>query len=228
MSDPIPSAPGEDGDLTRLLNASPAGSDADRGIDALYARCREIVRRVKARNSGAHGLGTTDLLHRAWERTLLVNGGGGSASRWNSREHFFATLARATIESIIDERRYHLADKRGGGTAPRHLGEWDAPRAADGPPSASAVDFEDRAALGQALDEFASIDPRACTVVVLRIYWGIQIADIAASLGVSERSVNRDWLAARAWLSKRIGEIQGDPAASGGSGAQAPFEPPPG
>lgn len=222
------SEPNRDVGLTDLLNAfaaDPSIAPSQGGlvdVEALYARCRAIVKRVKARASGLAGLGTTDLLHRAWERTLLVQGPEPPVARWASREHFFATLAKATVDSIIDERRHREAEKRGGGVEPRRLSDLPEPpadrrRAGTG---SGAFDGEDREALRRALDEFASIDPRACTVVVLRSFWEFTLEEIAASLGVSLRSVNRDWLAARAWLSKRVREIQGIPPdrASGAAG----------
>ena len=223
------SAPSRDDDLTDLLNAFAAdpslATPRDRfvDVDLLYARCRALVQRVKMRASGLAGLGTTDLLHRAWERTMLVQGSDAPAARWNSREHFFATLARATIESIIDERRRREAEKRGGGVEPRRLAELPEVPLDRRRPSPSSFDGEDRDALRQALDEFASIDPRACTVVVLRSFWEFSLAEIAASLGISVRSVNRDWLAARAWLAHRVRELQGDPAHRDGRGEGDPF-----
>jgi RNA polymerase sigma factor (TIGR02999 family) len=207
-----------DPSLTRVLNAfsRERGGDAPSPrppeIEALYDHCRALVKRIKSQSLGFGGIDTTDLLHRAWERTLLAQGEASPADRWNSREHFFATVARATVAAIIDERRWRDAAKRGGGAKPLPIADLpeqgvDHRRRHALP----AVDGEDRAALRQALDEFAAIDPRACTVVVLRAFWAFRLGDIARSLGVSERSVNRDWRAARAWLAKRICEIQGIP-----------------
>lgn len=212
-----------DPSLTRMLNSYSRQQAGEQSlsrppeIEALYEQCREVVKRVKSRSSARGDMDTTDLLHRAWERTLLAQGSAPPADRWNSREHFFATLAKATIESIIDERRLVHARKRGDGVRPRRLGEvpeievdrrrGDADRRIDG---------EDRAALRQALDEFGAIDPRACTVVVLRAFWQFAAADIAAAIGVSERSVNRDWRAGRAWLARRVRQILGMPSSDAG------------
>jgi RNA polymerase sigma factor (TIGR02999 family) len=207
-----------DPSLTRALNAfsqeraEHASGDRPPELEALYAQCRAVVKRVKSRAQGLGGLDTTDLLHRAWERTLLVQGGASPEARWNSREHFFATLARATVEAIVDERRLQSALKRGGGLKPiamANLPEQGIDHRRNG--DSSAIDGEDRAALRQALAEFAAIDPRGCTVIVLRAFWGFRLGDIASSLGISERSVSRDWRAGRAWLAKRICEIQGVP-----------------
>ncbi len=154
---------------------------------------------------------------------MLVQGSDAPAARWNSREHFFATLAKATIESIIDERRHREADKRGGGTEPRRLAEMPEVPVDRRRPESGPFDGEDRDALRRALDEFASIDPRACTVVVLRSFWEFSLAEIAVSLGISVRSVNRDWLAARAWLAHRVRELQGDPVGRDGDGERHPF-----
>jgi RNA polymerase sigma factor (TIGR02999 family) len=207
-------------DLTTLLNAwgrvdastvdgpsSPAS-----GVDAIYERCRLLVRRVKRRASSLQDLDTTDLLHRAWERTLLAKGDLAPGDRWASREQFFASIARATIESIIDEARSRKALKRGGGRTTFHTGnghEIPMDLRRGGP--RDDMDEETRAALRQALDEFATIDPRACTVVTLRQFWEFSCAEIAASFGVTERTVNRDWRAARAWLARRVNQILGVP-----------------
>jgi len=200
----------EDPSLTRLLNLASAGDGNALDIDALYERCRGLVRRVKAHAGSLDDLGTTDLLHRAWERTMLSHGDAKPSVHWQSREHFFATLAKATIQAIIDERRSRLTAKRGGRDRPRQsidaAKESADRRLANG---SSEFDAEDRAALRQSLDELGSIDPRACSVVILRHCWEFSPAEIAAALGVSERSIHRDWRAARAWLAKRVRELQG-------------------
>jgi RNA polymerase sigma factor (TIGR02999 family) len=210
MPEPTPE-PTRDAELTDLLNAIEPSKARGAVAGELYARCHALVRRVKGRGAGLGGIETTDLLHRALEKTLLAQRPAEPPLRWNSREHFFATLARATVEAIIDERRHRAALKRGGGVDPGSLVNRAEP-AEDRRLGSVAVraDREDLGSLAAALEEFATIDPRACTVVVLRVYWELQICDIAESLGISERSVNRDWLAARAWLAKRLAELGQD------------------
>lgn len=204
-----------DDNLTELLNQwnSRSATDSGRGSDApeievLYGRCRVLVQRVKRRASSLSGLDTTDLLHRAWERTLLLQGDESPARRWNSREHFFATLVRSTIESVIDEARHRNARKRGGGTTPISASQLSDPgedrRRLE---RAEPMDSETRAALHQALEEFARIDPRACTVITLPHFWEFAPREVAESLKVTERTVFRDARAARAWLARRIAQI---------------------
>lgn len=220
-----------DDNLTELLNRwgsrSAAGSESGTGvgdpeIEVLYGRCRALVQRVKRRASSLPGLDTTDLLHRAWERTLLLKGDDSPERRWNSREHFFATLVRSTIESVIDEARHRNARKRGGGSTPISTSQLSDPgedrRRSEG---AEPMDSEARAALHQALEEFARIDPRACTVITLLHFWEFAPREVAESLKVTERTVFRDARAARAWLARRVAQILdgdvGNPAREPGS-----------
>ena len=171
--------------MTRLLEAAEAGdSDAlDRLVPLVYEDLRRVAHRQLDREGGGHTLQTTALIHEAY----LKLAGGGSVSA-TSRAHFLAIAARAMRQVLVDYARRRKAAKRGGGVISVTLG--DEPQPAD----ASA---EDLLALDEALEQ---LDPRQRQVIECRFFGGMEEKDIAAVLGVSERTVRRDWVKARAWL----------------------------
>lgn len=172
------------GEVTRLLEAAEAGdSDAlDRLLPLVYEDLRRVAHRQLDREGGGHTLQTTALIHEAY---LKLAGGSVSAT---SRAHFLAIAARAMRQVLVDYARRRKAAKRGGGVISVTLG--DEPQPAD----ASA---DDLLALDEALQQ---LDPRQRQVIECRFFGGMEEKDIAAVLGVSERTVRRDWVKARAWL----------------------------
>ncbi len=182
MENPGSASPG---DVTRLLEAAEAGdSDAlDRLVPLVYEDLRRVAHRQLDREGGGHTLQTTALIHEAY----LKIAAGRSVSA-TSRAHFLAIAARAMRQVLVDYARKRKAAKRGGGVISVTLG--DEPQRAD----ASADDL-------LALDEvLQQLDPRQRQVIECRFFGGMEETDIAAALGVSERTVRRDWVKARAWL----------------------------
>jgi RNA polymerase sigma factor (TIGR02999 family) len=177
------------GEVTRLLEAVEAGdSDAlDRLVPLVYEDLRRVAHRQLDREGGGHTLQTTALIHEAY----LKLAGGGSVGA-TSRAHFLAIAARAMRQVLVDYARKRKAAKRGGGVISVTLG--DEPQPAD----ASA---EDLLALDEALEQ---LEPRQRQVIECRFFGGMEEKDIAAALGVSERTVRRDWVKARAWLYKSL------------------------
>ena len=171
--------------MTRLLEAAVAGdSDAlERLVPLMYEDLRRVARRQLDREGGGHTLETTALVHEAY----LKLAGGGTLSA-TSRAHFLAIAARAMRQVLVDYARRRKAAKRGGGVISVTLG--DEPTPVD----ASA---EDLLALDEALQQ---LDPRQRQVIECRFFGGMEEKDIAAALNVSERTVRRDWVKARAWL----------------------------
>ena len=173
------------GEVTRLLEAAEAGDGGalDRLVPLVYEDLRRVAHRHLDREGGGHTLQTTALIHEAY----LKIAAGGSVSA-TSRAHFLAIAARAMRQVLVDYARKRKAAKRGGGVISVTLG--DEPRPAD----ASA---EDLLALDEALEQ---LGPRQRQVIECRFFGGMEEKDIAAALGVSERTVRRDWVKARAWL----------------------------
>jgi RNA polymerase sigma-70 factor, ECF subfamily len=173
------------GEVTRLLEAAEAGDPEalDRLVPLVYEDLRRVAHRQLDREGGGHTLQTTALIHEAY----LKLAGGGSVSA-TSRAHFLAIAARAMRQVLVDYARRRKAAKRGGGVISVTLG--DEPQPAD----ASA---EDLLALDAALEQ---LGPRQRQVIECRFFGGMEEQDIAAALGVSERTVRRDGVKARAWL----------------------------
>jgi RNA polymerase sigma factor (TIGR02999 family) len=173
------------GEVTRLLEAAEAGDSSalDRLVPLIYEDLRRVAHRQLDREGGGHTLQTTALIHEAY----LKLAGSGSVSA-SSRAHFLAIAARAMRQVLVDYARRRKAAKRGGGVISVTLGDEAQPA------DASA---EDLLALDEALEQ---LDPRQRQVIECRFFGGMEEKDIAAVLGVSERTVRRDWVKARAWL----------------------------
>jgi RNA polymerase sigma factor (TIGR02999 family) len=176
---------GPSGEVTRLLEAAEAGDPEalDRLVPLIYEDLRRVAHRQLDREGGGHTLQTTALIHEAY----LKLAGSGSVSA-ASRAHFLAIAARAMRQVLVDYARRRKAAKRGRGVISVTLG--DEPQPAD-------TSAEDLLALDEALEQ---LDPRQRQVIECRFFGGMEEKDIAAALGVSERTVRRDWVKARAWL----------------------------
>jgi RNA polymerase sigma-70 factor, ECF subfamily len=177
------------GEVTRLLEAAVAGDSAalDRLMPLLYEDLRRVAHRQLDREGGGHTLQTTALIHEAYLK--LAAGGSVGAT---SRAHFLALAARAMRQVLVDYARRRKAAKRGGGVISVTLGDQAQP---------SDASAEDLLALDEALEQ---LDPRQRQVIECRFFGGMEEKDIAAALGVSERTVRRDWVKARAWLYKSL------------------------
>ena len=176
---------GTTGDVTRLLEAAVAGDGEalDRLLPLVYEDLRRVAHRQLDREGGGHTLQTTALIHEAYLK--LAAGGAMSAT---SRAHFLAIAARAMRQVLVDYARRRKAAKRGGGVISVTLGDQAQP---------ADTSADDLLALDDALKE---LDPRQRQVIECRFFGGMEEKDIAEALGVSERTVRRDWVKARAWL----------------------------
>jgi RNA polymerase sigma factor (TIGR02999 family) len=203
-------AGGGAGDVTRLLEAVRGGDAA--ALGRLFSVVYQELRRMAAgRLRGSdQTLSATGLVHEVY---LKFAAGGGV--RAEGRTHFLAVAARAMRQVLIDHQREHQAEKRGGDWVRTTLGEG---------PAALSVGADDAAALVDALER---LDPRQREVVEYRLFGGMEEAEIATLLGVSERTVRRDWVKGRAWLVHALmleGQPQGgNPGMSGqGPGIRTP------
>ncbi len=194
--DPTPpsdATPGGDavspGDVTRLLEAVRGGErDAlDRLLPIVYDELRAVAGRQLGRERPDHTLHATALVHETYVK--LAGGGGVDAV---DRAHFLAIAARAMRQVLVDHARRRMAAKRGG--------DWAVTTLSDGH---NAVDFqpEEMLALDRALER---LEPRQRQVVEYRFFAGMEEAEIGAVLEVSERTVRRDWVKARAWLYREL------------------------
>ena len=179
------------GEITRLLHAARAGDAAslDRLVPLVYDDLRLLARRQLGRGGGApRPLRPTELVHEVW---MKLSAAGTPAVV--DRAHFLAIAARAMRQVLVDDARRRGADKRGGGWKRATLseGSWVADIAPD-----------ELLALNDALD---ALEPRQRAVVECRFFGGMEDAEIAAALGITDRTVRRDWVKARAWLYRALG-----------------------
>lgn len=230
--------PDENG-LTQVINDAAEGLPLDDADSThLYGQMREVVRRVRRSRASRRDPATTVLLHDVWIR---MNGKRGAPSdddaptdhpadpaadaptdppaprRWPNRQAFFDAVAVCTIQCMVDEYRRRTAKKRGGGIP--HLPIDESLDIAANLRRAGDPWSLDPAVLGSLRDGIEGlrrINPRASTIVVLRFIWGLTNDEIAEMLDMSERTVKRDWRAARLWLYERMtGEPQDDADAAG-------------
>ena len=174
--------------VTALLRAWAQGDEAagERLFPILYGELRLQARRYMRRERRGHTLQPSGLVHEAYLRLA-----GAPDLDWHDRAHFFAFAARVMRQVLVDHARRRKAAKREG----QHVtfDEADAPAA-----PLETLDLEN------ALIELAALDPRQARVVELRFFGGLDVDETAAVLGLSARTVKREWQTARAWLQHRL------------------------
>jgi RNA polymerase sigma factor (TIGR02999 family) len=180
-------------DVTLLLARARTGDERARSdlISQVYDELRRVAARLMRREHPGHTLPPTALVHEAMIRLL----GGATLVTAPDRSYLFAAAARAMREILIEHARRRDAARRGGG--------WRRV------PLDLVVDyFEEQGldliAVHEALDRLAGLHQRQSQVVTLRYFGGLTVPEIAASLGVSVGTVERDWRIARAWLSNQL------------------------
>ena len=179
-------------DVTHLLRAVAEGNkEAEAALfSAVYDDLRRIARRA-LHGDRNHTLQTTALVHEAYVRLTKADG-----SAFNDRGHFFAVAARAMRHIIVDYARARQAEKRGG-QPPISL--------EDVVPAAHMAPPELILAVDEALERLTELDARQARIVELRFFAGMSVDETADALGISARTVKREWHVARAWL---YGELQ--------------------
>lgn len=181
------------GALLALRNQDPGAMD--RLMPLVYEQLRRVAhRQLEAERSG-HTLSTTALVHDAYLK--LVD---QSRVQWQDRAHFFAVASRAMRRILIDYARRHRAIRRGGqldGTPP-------IPVSLDHVELPAAGRAEALLALDEALDRLCRVDERLAQVVECRFFGGLTETETAAALGVSKRTVAREWAVAKGWLHQEL------------------------
>ncbi len=186
-------------DLTRALGADSDPVRQARALEIVYADLQRIARAELARHRRGATLNTGALVHEAYLKLFA-----GRAMSFENRKHFFATAARAMRQVVIDHARARLADRRGAGA------EHVPVDALAGGPLAVDDQAEQLLDIDRSLQRLAALDERLAQVVELRFFGGLEVAEIAELLGVSEPTVKRDTRAARAFLQKEL--ARGDAA----------------
>ena len=163
----------------------------DTAFDAVYARLHQIAQRERKRLGARATLNTTALVHEAY-LDLCKNADPTSI------RNFYAYAARAMRNLLIDHARRHLR--------PKHGGDLQRTVLDSGSLGGVYIDASQALELDSALERLATLDPRAARVVELHFFAGLELARIAQLLEVSDRTVNRDWRVARAWLQRELAD----------------------
>ena len=198
-------------DLTILLERASDGDREAEGVlwERVYADLKRIAHSrlrdgwgASGRRAGGSGdtLQTTALVHEAYLRLF-----GATGTDYQNRVHFFATASKVMRNILINYVRAQRADKRGGGIPNLSLNEQELGinRAVD--EHGKHDNAETLMDLDDALTRLAGMNPRMVDVVECKFFGGMTTEETASALGVSDRTVRRDWRLARAWLTKELG-----------------------
>ena len=202
---PHAQAPGE---LTQLLQRWSQGDETafDRMLPMVYDELRRMAHRHLRHERDGHTLQGTSLVHEVYLRVAE-----GGPVQWQSRARFFGWISTLMRHILIDHARSRQAAKRGGGAEVMSL---DALRESGGDvadlPSAThePAAAHDLVAIDQALQRLERLDPQQGRVVELRFFCGLSVAETAEALDISQATVKREWMTARAWLLRELGRME--------------------
>lgn len=180
------------GDVTRMLNeiSNDPQSDVGELLPAIYAELRQLAAARMASEKPGQTITPTALVHEAYLRLV-----GSEPLTWQNRRHFFGAAAEAMRRILIERARKRQRLKHGGG-------QYRLSLEPDG--LASEPPAEELLALDESLSRLEALDESLSDVVKLRFFAGLTVEETAQALEVSERTVNRLWSAARAWLSRDL------------------------
>ena len=163
------------------------GRDASEALySTVYQQLKRLARAQLQAGRGKTTINTTELVHEAYLKL-----GHAESGTWENEAHFFGAAARAMREVLVDFARRREALKRGGGWRAVSLSDVEA---------AVEIEADEMLALDNALNQLNAVDERLRNVVELRFFGGVSEVDIARMLGVSARTVERDWMKARLFL----------------------------
>jgi RNA polymerase sigma factor (TIGR02999 family) len=182
-------------DVTQILGAIDAGDPkaADQLLPLVYDELRKLAMHKMAQEKPGQTLQATALVHEAWLRLV----GTDDRKVWNSRGHFFGAAAEAMRRILVDRARKK--------DPARHGGEMER---VDLEHVTVATEDNDHTVLAihEALEKLALESPQKAEIVKLRYFTGLEHAEIAEALGISEPTVRRHWAYARSWLFDELKE----------------------
>ena len=184
-------AAGTSTDITPLLTKWGQGNREalDRVLPLVYAELRTIAARQLRKEGDGHALDPTDLVH-----ALFVQLVDQRHATWNNRAQFFATTAQMMRRILVDYARARQAAKRGGSAVTLSL------TALGAEPTAQRAPVSDVLAIDEALERLAAHDADQARIVELRFFAGLSVEEVAHVMGVSARTIKREWRMAKAWL----------------------------
>lgn len=181
-------------EITQLLGEIKDGKHTavDRLIPLVYSDLRKMARRYLRRERKDHTLEPTALVHEVYLH--LVH---GQNRVWQDRSHFFAEAALSMRNLLIDHARKRKTARRGGGLIKLSLDVIDV---------VEKRDYWKLLLLDKALSKLERKDPRQGRIVVLRFYGRLTEGEVAEVMGISSRTVKRDWEVARSWLRREMAQ----------------------
>jgi RNA polymerase sigma factor (TIGR02999 family) len=165
-------------------------NSANELLPLVYQELRRLAAHKMANEKAGHTLQATALVHEAWLRLNASN-----RQEWRGRQHFFSATAEAMRRILVENARRKLRIRHGGQFERVDCELIDLPLAGDD---------EKCLRVNEALDRLAQVDPRKAEVVKMRMFVGLGVQDIAAAHDASEKTVQRDWIFAKAWLSREL------------------------
>jgi RNA polymerase sigma factor (TIGR02999 family) len=185
-------------DVTALLSDLSQGDQkaAEKLIPVVYDELKRLARSYMRRERAGHTLQTTALVHEAYLKLVCQQ-----STNWQSRSHFFGIAAKLMRRILIDHARGHLREKRGGAKVVVPLNEALV---------FSPEHSEDLVKLDEALERLSKLDTRQSRIVELRFFGGLSIEETSEFLGVSPKTVKRDWAVAKVWLHGELRHSDGD------------------
>ena len=175
-----------------MLDAIDAGNPkaADQLLPLVYGELRRLAAHKMAQERPGQTLQATALVHEAWLRLNESN-----RQAWRGREHFLSAAAESMRRILVEKARRKSRLRHGGQFEHVDCELIDLPIAADD---------ERCLQVNDALDRLAQLDARKADVVKMRMFVGMEVREIAAALNASEKTVQRDWVFAKAWLSREL------------------------
>jgi RNA polymerase sigma factor (TIGR02999 family) len=179
-------------EVTQMLQAWRHGDRTalDGLMPVLYAEMHRLAHICMRREWASHTFQTSALINEAYLRLIDAN-----QVDWQDRTHFFAICAHIMRQTLMQRARLRCAQKRGGKAVRVELDEAFIP---------SPERDGDLIALDDALDLLAQTDPREAKVVELRFFAGLSEEEVAHALGISVRTVRREWEHAKVWLMRQL------------------------
>ncbi len=185
---------GPQGNITVMLRAAASGDRpvVDALMSAIYADLHRIANRQLLEERPDHTLQPTALVHEAYLKLVDQR-----STDWKDRQHFFSIAARVIRRILVDHARERRAQKRG--REYRRI-EIETVELSAGGCNTDLIELD------EALQELAELNARHAQVVEMRFFGGLTLEEVAQTLGIARRTVDREWAAARAWLYVRLSD----------------------